>query len=245
MGGGGAVTTGEELQLFIPITKIDQEKRLVYGEITSEGVDKSGEAFDYDTSKPYYEKWSSEIEKATEGKSVGNLRVMHTAKVAGKLTDISFDDATKRVSCVAKIVDDAEWNAVQEGLYSGFSQGGRYVKRWEQEGKKRYTVDPSEVSLVDNPCLSTARFQVVKADGAIEERGFKNVEGEQKPNAEAPPNIEAPAEQKDPPNTDKPITEAPKDDDSDYLRRAAALGLHQDAEAYRTREMAVVAKVIN
>src|SRR5690349_8264199 len=98
----------DELKLFIPITKVDSQKRLVYGEITSEGVDKSGEAFDYDSSKPFYEKWSGEISEATGGKSLGNLRVMHGSKVAGKLTALHFDDGAKRITCAAKVIDDAE-----------------------------------------------------------------------------------------------------------------------------------------
>ena len=236
--------TAEELTLFIPITKIDEQQRLIYGTITDELVDKSGEAFDYATSKPYYEAWSGEIAKATDGKSVGNLRVMHTSKVAGKLTELQFDDATKRVSCVAKVVDDGEWNAVLEGLYSGFSQGGRYVKRWEADGVKRYTVDPKEVSLVDNPCLTTARFEVVKADGTTEARAFKNTKADGQ--AADVPAGDAPAT--DPPAGEAPAPEAPvahKDDEADYVRRvAAATGMDQSAEAYRTREMAVVSKVI-
>jgi hypothetical protein len=176
------VTTGastEELRLFIPITKIDEEKRLVYGTVTEEVMDKSGEMFDYATSKPYFEKWSAEISKATNGKSVGNLRVMHTSKAAGKLVSLDLDDADKRISCAAKVVDDDEWKKCLEGVYTGFSQGGRYVRRWKDEGgSARYTAEPSEVSIVDNPCLGTAHFQLAKADGTVEDREFKSKEVE-------------------------------------------------------------------
>jgi len=55
---------------------------------------------------------------------------MHGPVAAGKLTDIAFDDDAKRITVAAKIVDDDEWRKVQEGVYTGFSQGGRYVKRW-------------------------------------------------------------------------------------------------------------------
>lgn len=166
----------DELRMFIPITKIDVEKRLVYGTITEEGVDKAGEVFDYKTSKPYYEKWSSEIAKATGGRSVGNLRVMHTPKVAGKLVQLDLNDQQKRVSCVAHVVDDAEWKMCMAGGYTGFSQGGRYVARWQDGDVQRYTIDPIEQSLVDSPCLPSARFQLVKADGTVEEHEFKKPE---------------------------------------------------------------------
>jgi hypothetical protein len=54
--------------------------------------------------------------------------------------------------------------------------GGRYIKKWTDEadgGAQRYTAAPSEVSLVDNPCVKTALFQVAKADGTVEDRAFK------------------------------------------------------------------------
>lgn len=162
-----------ELNLFVPICKIDEEQRLVYGILTEEVLDKAGEIFDYASSKPYFEKWSGDISKATDGKSLGNVRVMHTAKVAGKLTDIDFDDANKRVSIVAKVIDDGEWKMCLEGGYTGFSQGGKYVRRWAgDDGLKRYTANPSEASLVDNPCLGTAHFELIKADGMSEQREF-------------------------------------------------------------------------
>ena len=61
----------------------------------------------------------------------------------------------------------------QEGVYTGFSQGGRYIKRWPdpETGLTRYTAEPTEISLVDLPCLPGATFEVVK-DGAVEKRAF-------------------------------------------------------------------------
>lgn len=164
------------MQLFVPITKVDAARRLVYGTIAEEVPDKSGEVFDYDSSKPYFEQWSSEIARASEGKSVGNLRAMHGAIAAGKLSRLSFDDEGKRIEAIGKVVDDAEWAKVVEGVYTGFSIGGHYVERWP-DGEKaeltRYTAEPTEVSLVDNPCIPSATFSVVKTDGSVERRNFK------------------------------------------------------------------------
>lgn len=168
-----------KMNLFIPITKIDVEKRLVYGIATAESPDKSGEIMDYESTVPYYKAWSGEIEKSSGGKSLGNLRSMHASVAAGKLTQIHFNDAEKQIEICAKVVDDNEWNKVDEGVYTGFSQGGRYVKTWKDPNDSsltRYTADPSEVSLVDNPCLASATFEVIKADGATELRKFKNKE---------------------------------------------------------------------
>lgn len=169
------------LTFFLPITKVDVAKREVYGRATQEVVDKSGEIFDYATSKPLFEQWSAEFAKATDGKSLGNVRAMHAAVAAGKLTAIDFNDADRAIDVCAKIVDDAEWAKVAEGVYTGFSIGGSYERRWADEAdptKKRFTARPSEISIVDNPCVPTATFQMVKADGVVEEHPFKGREVE-------------------------------------------------------------------
>jgi hypothetical protein len=163
----------KKLRVFLPITKVDAEKRIVYGTVTAEVLDKSGEMLDYVSSKPFFESWSDGFKVATGGKSLGNLRVMHTSKACGKLTDLVFDDNEKRVECAAKVVDDAEWAKVEEGVYTGFSIGGRYVRRWEEEGVNKFTADPVEVSLVDNPAVPIATFTMVKAGGIEEQVAFK------------------------------------------------------------------------
>jgi hypothetical protein len=161
------------LDLFLPLAKVDLDRRLITGIATAETPDRSGEIFDYASSKPNFEKWSAEAAAASGGKSLGAVRVMHTAVAAGKLTDIAFDDDAKRITVCAKIVDDDEWRKVQEGVYTGFSQGGRYVKRWADPdtGLTRYTAEPHEISLVDLPCVPDATFDVVKG-GVIKKRAF-------------------------------------------------------------------------
>src|SRR5579863_4247107 len=118
------------LDLFLPLLKVDLDRRLVTGVATAETPDRAGEIFDYASSKPYFEQWSADALAASGGKSFGAVRAMHAPIAAGKLTDIAFDDEGKRIMVAAKIVDDDEWEKVVEGVYTGFSQGGRYVKRW-------------------------------------------------------------------------------------------------------------------
>ena len=167
------------LNLFIPITKVDAARRLVYGIATAECEDRAGEICDYATTKPLYEKWSREIARSTRGKSRGNLRAMHGAVAAGKVTALTFNDARKQIEICAKVVDDAEWIKVKEGVYTGFSQGGTYAKRWsDDKGRTHYTAEPSEISLVDLPCLPEAHFEMIKADGSRIMRKFrKGLEG--------------------------------------------------------------------
>ena len=163
------------LRMFIPITKVDAAQRLVYGLATAEVEDRAGEICDYVSTKPLYEKWSEEIAKSSGGKSLGNLRAMHGPVAAGKVTKIFFNDADKQIEICAKVIDDTEWAKVTEGVYTGFSQGGAYARRWtDEDGLTRYTADPSEISLVDLPCLPQASFEMIKADGTRELRLFGN-----------------------------------------------------------------------
>jgi hypothetical protein len=164
-----------ELNMFIPLVKADAARRLVYGVATAETPDRAGEICDYATTKPYYEKWSADFHKASGGKSLGNLRAMHGKVAAGRVEAISFNDEEKQIEICAKIVDDAEWAKVEAGVYTGFSQGGGYVKRWPDESDPdvtRYTASPVEISLVDIPCLPAATFSMVKADGIVETMSF-------------------------------------------------------------------------
>ena len=169
------------MQIFARITKVDEQTGKVYGRAVQEVVDRSGEIFDYETSKPNFAKWSEDAAKATDGKSVGNVRAMHGKVAAGKLTEITFNDAEKAIDVCAEVVDPVEREKCLKGVYTGFSIGGRYGKKWADEVNKsvnRYTAEPTEISLVDLPCVPTAQFTVVKADGAEELRKFETTMGD-------------------------------------------------------------------
>lgn len=163
------------MQLFARITKVDESARTVEGVIADETPDKSGEIFDYAKSKPHFEEWSTGIAKATEGKNLGNVRVMHGNTVAGVTKELNFDDTAKAITVKAHIADDNEWNKVQAGCYTGFSIGGRYGKKWDDGSFKRYEAIPNEYSLVDLPCNPSAQFTVIKSDGTEELRKFEKV----------------------------------------------------------------------
>ena len=95
----------DDMKLFIPITKIDAAQRLVYGVVTAEAPDVSGEVCDYASTKPLYQKWSQRFADATDGKSFGNLRAMHANVAAGKLVEIAFNDEAKRIEICGKVVE--------------------------------------------------------------------------------------------------------------------------------------------
>jgi hypothetical protein len=103
------------VNLLARITKIDASRREVHGVMAEEAVDKSGEIFDYASSKPYIQQWSADAvtQTALAGQDIsfGNVRSQHNPKIAaGKLVAIDFDDDGKKIPIIAKIVDEAEWN---------------------------------------------------------------------------------------------------------------------------------------
>lgn len=158
----------KNIQLFARLAKVDEAKRTVTGVMASEMPDHVNEVFDYDTSKAYFQQWSDSVAKATNGASVGNVRVMHGNSVAGKLLAMMFDDAAKTIEVTAEVVDDNEWKKVLKGCYAGFSIGGKYINKWDDGALKRYTAKPNEVSLVDMPCIPDALFDVGKADAEFD-----------------------------------------------------------------------------
>jgi hypothetical protein len=110
---------------FLPLTKADEEKRLVWGRAAVEEPDKSREIMDYLTAKPEFHKWSDGYAKATMGKSFGNIRAMHNPKhLAGKVAEIVYNDDAKAVDICVKVLDPVDWAKVEEGGYTGFSIGG-------------------------------------------------------------------------------------------------------------------------
>lgn len=169
-------------QFFAPISKINKKTREVSGILALEVKDKEGEIMDYEGSKPYFERWSKSIHKASGGKSVGNLRVMHQPIVGGKFTEITFNDDLKRIEVVSKVSNDTAWQQVLDGELNGFSIYGNYISRKKDSVAKarRYVVEPLEGSLVDNPCMYGADFTEITENGETVVRKFAgNKEPEQ------------------------------------------------------------------
>lgn len=168
------------MKLFAQIRKVDEAKRLVYARAVQETVDKVDEIFDYASSKPLFEAWSKEQFDASGGKSYGNVRAMHGKIAAGIVAEpLAFNDDELAIDTAIKVTDDQEWSKCLDGTYTGVSIGGSYVgerKTEKVDGRevKRYTARPAEISLVDSPCIPTARFfEIVKADGSIAKVDFK------------------------------------------------------------------------
>jgi hypothetical protein len=155
-----------------PFVKVDEAKREVWGIVTAEVPDKDDEVCDYEKSLPYYRAWVDEFVKSTNGESFGNLREMHQLSAVGKA--IAFDprNGDKQIVMGFKVVDDNAWKKVMQRVYTGFSHGGEKVGPMVPDptypGCMRYVAKPSEVSLVDNPCLDTAHYTLVRSNGSTE-----------------------------------------------------------------------------
>ena len=179
--------------VFFQLNKIDEAQRLVYGRAVQEVPDRVGEIFDYESSVPNFKAWSASQFDASMGKSNGNVREMHKDVAAGVIIPggMKFHDDERAIDICTKITDDQAWQKVLGGVYTGFSIGGRYAKKWEDPElkKTRYTADPSEISLVDRPCIGTATFfEVQKADGTLEKRDFVKLPSNDKETT--PPKVE-------------------------------------------------------
>ena len=174
--------TSAPMIAFARLTKVDEEKRLVYGRAAQQVPDRVNEEMDYDGSKPHFAKWSASQMEASLGKSAGNVRGMHGKIAAGILVPeggIHFNDAEKAVDICSHVTDDQEWKKVLTGTYTGFSIGGRYVSKSapDSKGVTRYIADPSEISLVDRPAIPTATFfEIQKADGTLVKQEFAKPE---------------------------------------------------------------------
>jgi hypothetical protein len=90
-----------------------------------------------------------------------NIREMHQWSAVGKTVQPKVDQAKKGLYIVAKIVDDQAWAKIKEGVYNGFSIGGRVLKKINNVIEELML---NEISLVDRPANPLATFSLVKFD---------------------------------------------------------------------------------
>src|SRR5947207_3858355 len=101
------------MRIFAAIVKTDPDKRMVYGYASTEALDSQGEKISKAAmvkALPDYMLWA-------------NVREMHQSSAVGVAKSAEIDD--KGLYLQAKIVDDAAWEKVKEGVYKGFSVGGK------------------------------------------------------------------------------------------------------------------------
>lgn len=147
-----------DFQFFMPIAKVDKETRTVSGYASTPTKDGDGEIVTLDAIKgalPGYMEY-------------GNIREMHALKAVGVAEEANID--TKGLFLTARIVDDAAWAKCVEGVYKGFSIGG---KKLAKTGNKITGIEMTEISIVDRPSNPDARFALAKSQKTIgEAAGF-------------------------------------------------------------------------
>jgi HK97 family phage prohead protease len=143
------------MKIFVPIAKLDDEQRLVYGYATTEALDAQGEVVKraaIEAVLPAYMRF-------------GNIREMHQLSAVGVAKEADFDD--KGLYVKAKVVDDEAWAKVKEGVYKGFSIGGRVTRRDANDRKLIIGVELHEISLVDRPANPEAIIDAYKIWGDV------------------------------------------------------------------------------
>ncbi len=149
------------IYLYGEITKKDKKQRTVEGIVNSGQPDLDGQIVDLPWLKSKLPPWLTEW---------GNVREMHQPSAVGVGKELDLD-ATPGPKLTSKIIDDNAWAKVEAGVYKGYSVGikSAVIVRDSQAPRGRIVGgELVEISLVDRPCDSLAKFTLVKAAGANE-----------------------------------------------------------------------------
>ena len=152
---------------FLPFNKYEENPDgtlTVFGRATQEVRDAANEVMDYATSVPFFKERSNENSIRSSGQNLMPLRSMHQNNAAGKVVQFDYLGDEKAIDIATLVVDPIDVLKVKTGVYTGFSVGGKYVRRWPEGGSMRYTADPREISLVDTPAVPTAKLTLFKVD---------------------------------------------------------------------------------
>src|SRR3979490_453537 len=127
------------MRFYWPIAKLDHERRMVGCYASTEAGDDQGEIIRRDA-----------LEAALDDyMRFANIREMHQPSAVGIATEAAIDD--KGLYLGAKIVDGDAWQKVVEGVYKGFSIGGRVTARDPADRRLITALRLTEISVVDRP----------------------------------------------------------------------------------------------
>jgi phage head maturation protease len=142
------------MRVYLPIAKVNAENREVWGYASTEARDDQGEIIRRDAL----------VAALGDYMRFANIREMHQLSAVGVAREAAVDDRGLYVG--AKIVDDQAWQKVVEGVYKGYSIGGRVTQRDPADYKTITGLVLNEISLVDRPANPEAVFDYWKASGA-------------------------------------------------------------------------------
>ncbi len=141
------------MKIYFPIAKVDADRREVWGYASTEARDDQGEIV----------KREALIAAVGEYMKFANIREMHQLSAVGVAKEAAVDD--KGLYIGARIVDDQAWQKVIEGVYKGYSIGGRVTARDPADFKTITGLVLNEISLVDRPANPEAIFDYWKSSG--------------------------------------------------------------------------------
>jgi len=169
---------GNAINLSIPFTKVNREKRTVSGFATLDNLDQTGDVVTQEASM-----------KAFEGFR-GNLREMHQPLAVGKVASFRpetfYDPITKEFyngvyvdAYISKGAQDT-WEKVLDGTLTGFSIGGKILESDNEVNKStgasvRFIKDYAlvELSIVDSPANELCNiFSIEKVNGQMIFKGI-------------------------------------------------------------------------
>jgi hypothetical protein len=175
------VTEGDNVRLSMPLTKVDEGRRIVSGFASLDNLDKQMDIVTTEASMNAFAKFR------------GNIREMHQPSAVGKMVSFKeekyFDPESKKFykgvyvsAYISKGAQDA-WEKVLDGTYTGFSIGGR-MNKWDDAYDEKADAqiriikdyDLIELSLVDSPANQFASIMSVqKVDGVDVIKGDETV----------------------------------------------------------------------
>ena len=142
------------MKIYFPLAKIDAERHEVWGYASTEARDDQGEVVKRDAL----------MSALGDYMKFANIREMHQLSAVGVAKEVAVDDRGLYVG--AKIIDPVAWQKVIEGVYKGYSIGGRVTQRDPADHKTITGLVLNEISLVDRPANPEAIFDYWKSAGA-------------------------------------------------------------------------------
>ena len=138
------------MRFYWPIAKVDAEQRMVWGYASTDAEDDQGETVSREALAAALDDYMR----------FANIREMHQPSAVGIATEAAVDD--KGLYLGAKIVDGDAWQKVVEGVYKGFSIGGRVTARDPADRRLITALRLTEISVVDRPANPEAVFDCWK-----------------------------------------------------------------------------------
>lgn len=171
-------SNGNAINLAVPFTKVNREKRTVSGFATLDNLDQTGDVVTQEASMKAFESFR------------GNIREMHQPLAVGKVASFRpetfYDPATKEFyngvyvdAYISKGAQDT-WEKVLDGTLTGFSIGGKIIESDNEVNKStgasvRFIKDYAlvELSIVDSPANELCNIlSIEKINGQMVFKGI-------------------------------------------------------------------------